>query len=305
VDGTDVIERAVFADPARLLFGVLSTPATRAPSGHGILLLNAGAIHRIGPNRLYTVMARRWAALGHTVLRLDITGIGDSPPRPGEPENVVYSPRALEDVAEALAFLQRQPGVGDCRAVGLCSGAYHAFKAAVAGQPVAGVVVINPLTFFWKPGQSLDYPAHRVVGDAERYGKSAADLEKWKKLLRGQVDVRKVAQTLSRHLARRLTDRARDLSRRVGMPWREDLGAELETIADRNVDLRFVFATGDPGLPLLRAQGGSAVPALRGRGQLAIDMIDGPDHTFTPVWSHPQLINVLAVVLDAPTRPSR
>ena len=52
-----VIERAVIREG---LFGVLSTPAE--PKESGVLLLNAGAIHHIGPNRLHTTLARRWAA---------------------------------------------------------------------------------------------------------------------------------------------------------------------------------------------------------------------------------------------------
>jgi hypothetical protein len=188
--------------------------------------------------------------------------------------------------------------VVDCQAVGLCSGAYHAFKAAVAGVLVDGVVVINPLTFFWKEGASLDYPAHRVVAEAARYRRSLLDVDKWKKLLRGDVGLRKAAGTMSRHAATRLIERARDVSRRVGVPWRDDLGAELELVAAREVALRFVIADGDPGLALLRGQGGSVVPALEERGALSIAVIDGPDHTFTALWSHGALTEVLAAVLD-------
>src|SRR5206468_1987528 len=149
-----VIERPVFVDDARLIYGVLSAPAAAPPSHRAILLLNAGAIHHIGPNRLYVTVARRWAAAGDRVLRLDITGIGENPPRPGEPDNVVYSPRALEDIHDAIVWLRRQPGVSDLRVVGLCSGAYHAIKSAAAGDPVSGIVSINPLTFHWTPDQS-------------------------------------------------------------------------------------------------------------------------------------------------------
>lgn len=295
----DVIEQPVFVD--RELFGVLAKPAHHPASGRGVLLLNAGSVHRVGPNRLYVAMARQWAAAGDHVLRLDITGIGDSLPRPGEPENVVYSPRALEDVAAAIAWMRSQPGIREVRAVGLCSGAYHAFKAAVAGEPVDGVVVINPLTFFWTPDQSLDFPAFRVAGEAERYGKAAFDRGKWKKLLRGKVNVRNVAQTLARHAASRVVNRARDVSRRVGLPWRDDLGAELEVVARRGVDLRFVFAEGDPGLKLLRIQGGSVVPRLHERGALVIRLVERADHTFTPIWSHAPLSSAVTDAL-APSR---
>jgi len=297
-----VVERAAIVDEATGLFGIVSSGRTSPPTGRAILLLNAGAIDHIGPNRLYVALARRWAARGDLVLRLDGSGLGDSPPRPGEPENVVYGPHAVDDVGLAVAYLHRQPGVKEVRAIGLCSGAYHAFKAAVAGQPLAGVIPVNPLTFFWKPGTSLDFPRFRVASEGERYTRSAFDLDKWKKVLRGEVQLQTVAQTMGRYAAARITDRARDLSRRVGLPWKEDLGAELEAIVRREIELRFVFATGDPGIPLLRSQGGSVVPQLAARGLLPIDLIEGPDHTFTPLWSHPVLTRVLDAALDRTPR---
>src|SRR6202011_2523644 len=117
----------------------------------------AGAVHHVGPNRLYVALARHLARLGHIVLRMDIAGIGDSPASAGEPDNVVYSSHALRDVSKAIEYLQRHWGAHELRAVGLCSGAYHALKAGVARLPLTGVVIINPLTFFWKKDMSLEY----------------------------------------------------------------------------------------------------------------------------------------------------
>ena len=147
---------AVTEDLVRIddnLVGIASRGAH--PTGRAVILLNAGSIHRIGPNRLYVALARRIAARGDLVLRLDLAGIGDSRPRGTQPDNVVYSPTAVDDVGAAVAWCKRQ----DARTVtvvGLCSGAYHALKAAVAGHPIDAIVPINPLTFFWKPDMPLD-----------------------------------------------------------------------------------------------------------------------------------------------------
>ena len=199
------------------LAGIATVP--ERPSGRAIVMLSAGAVHHIGPNRLYTTLARRWAARGHLCLRVDLTGIGDTPPRAGAPENVVYGPHALDDVHEAIAWLRRQPGITDVRALGLCSGAYHAFKAAVAGEPLDGIVVINPLTFFWKEGQALDFPPSKVADEAARYSRSMWERDKWKKLFQGNVQLRHVWQMMSRHAASAIVNRMRDLSRRCGYPW--------------------------------------------------------------------------------------
>jgi pimeloyl-ACP methyl ester carboxylesterase len=285
-------ERALFIDDAAR-FGVLTEPPPGAPARPAVLLINAGAVHRVGPNRLHVSLARRWAARGHGVLRLDLSGIGDSAPAPGGDENDVYAASAHDDIAAALAFLRARPGGNAASVIGLCSGAYHAFKAAVAGLPLARVIAINPLTFLFRPGMAVEYPAYHVARETLRYRQSMRRVESWKKLLRGAVDVEQAAQVVARRAASAVVHRVRDVARRAGRPLPGDLGAELEAVAARGVDLRFVFAGGDPGLALLRSAGGSAIPRLTVRGRLEIHTIEGPDHTFTPLWSHEPLARVL------------
>lgn len=295
VDG--VREEGVFVDAARHVFGVATSPATSPPSGRGFLLLNAGAIHHVGPNRLYVALARRWAGAGHLVLRMDIAGIGDSPTRAGRRSNVVYSLDAMGDIAEAVRWMRRERGVRDLVAIGLCSGAYHAMRSALAGHDVDGFIGINPLTFFHPVDDPAAFPSHRVAREADRYQHAARDLEKWKKLLRGEVHVRVAAETVARHAAGRVKRRVRDLSRRLHFPWKDDIGAELARLAKRGIRQAFVFSSGDPGEELLLDQGGSAVVALEKSGALAIHRIDGPDHTFTPVWSHEPLLATLSAAI--------
>jgi pimeloyl-ACP methyl ester carboxylesterase len=292
-DGVALEETALFLDPERLLFGIVTAPAAGAPRGKALLLLNAGAVHRAGPCRLSTVLARRWAAQGHVVLRFDLSGLGDSRARPGEPENAPYGPRAPEDIAVALAYLGARPDVAQRQVVGLCSGAYHALRAAVGGAPIDGAVLINPLTFFWKAGQSLEVTPHQVASESARYARTMRSPEAWKRLLRGEVEVRAAAGILARRAVAVAAGPARDVARALGRPLAEDLGADLLAAAARGVDLRFVFSAADPGLSLLRTQGGTALGALLRRGRVEIDVIRGADHTFTPLLSQERLAEVL------------
>ncbi|MDB4969832.1 MAG: hypothetical protein JWN44_5521 [Myxococcales bacterium] len=295
-----VEERAEFIDADRRLFGIVSTIATPPASRKGLLLLNAGSVHHIGSNRLYVTLARRWAALGHVVLRLDISGIGDSRPRPGQPENIVYTDDASADIAAALGFLRRQPGVVEVHALGLCSGGYNAFKAAVAGVPLDGVVLINPLTFFYKPGMPLEAAPHLVTSEASRYARRMYSFDAWKKLLRGDVKLDALARVMVRRVGLVARGRARALARQAGIKIGDDLALELQDVTRKKIALRFLFAAGDPGVSLLKTQGGATVDKLRRQGQLGIDVIDGADHTFTPLWSHPLVIASLAAHLDGP-----
>jgi alpha-beta hydrolase superfamily lysophospholipase len=302
-----VIESAERVGDAGCLFGILSTPVTPPPVRRGLLLLNAGAVHHIGPNRLYVSLARRWAALGHAVLRLDVSGIGDSLPAPGAPENIVYTDVASDDIRQALATLRRQPGVTEVHALGLCSGGYNAFKAAVAGVSVDGVFLINPLTFFYKtnPDRAPAAAEHQIIFEASRYLRRLRDVDAWMKVLRHGVDLGLAGRTLTRFFADRLRGRARELARRAGLSVGDDLARELTTLADRRIRLGFVFSAGDPGIDLLHTHGGATVDKLRREGQLSIEIIEGTDHTFTPLWSHRVLTSTLAAHLDGPPRASR
>src|SRR5579884_4043143 len=60
------------------LAGVLSEPLGPGAGGLCLVLLNAGAIRRMGPNRMWVELARRWAARGVPSLRVDMEGLGDS-----------------------------------------------------------------------------------------------------------------------------------------------------------------------------------------------------------------------------------
>ncbi|HSV69331.1 MAG TPA: alpha/beta fold hydrolase [Methylibium sp.] len=290
------------------LFGVLIRPAAAAPRV-GILMLNSGSVHHIGPNRLWVELARDWAARGAAVLRLDLSGIGDSPARPGADENIVYSPHAAADIAAALARLRASTGVDDCRLLGLCSGAFHAFKAAVADQPVQACLMVNPLTFFWDPrwvtNEGLrDYEPIELMA---RYRRLAFTRHPWRKLLALDLDLGAIAAVAARRLTTLARGFAAETARRLGLPLRDDLARDIEKASGAGRLLHFVFSAGDPGLELLQLQGGRTVRRLEAGGRLTIALIDGADHTFTRRARRDMLVSQLdrlaGLVVAEPTHP--
>ena len=79
VAGVPVRESAIMLDlPVGPLFAVLAEPVKMPKTGVSGVFLNAGAVRRIGPNRMWVEAARRWAARGIPTLRVDLGGIGDS-----------------------------------------------------------------------------------------------------------------------------------------------------------------------------------------------------------------------------------
>jgi len=123
------------------LFGILARPVGQS-WGPTIILLNAGHIDHCGPSRLWVDFARSWAAAGLQVLRVDTSGRGDSPARPGQDLDIVYSPEALDDVADIVEAVS--PGSPSKTVLmGLCSGGYHAIVAG-AQLGAGGVLAVNP-----------------------------------------------------------------------------------------------------------------------------------------------------------------
>ena len=202
----EVLEQAVQIGSLPALAAVLSRPGRDLAgpgSRRGLLLLSSGAERRSGPNRLWTPFARHRAALGDVVLRLDLAGIGDSTTRPGGSDHDVYDSRCTEDIAAALAWLRQTQAVGPCVVAGICSGAFHAWRAALAGLPVQAVLAVNPLVFHWQAGMSLDPTAHAFgqISIADDALRSARDPQRWLKLLRGQVHVRLILSAVAGRVA--------------------------------------------------------------------------------------------------------
>ncbi len=289
-----VEERVVRIGDGGGLFGIVTTSSI--PLGGkgrpGVLMCNPGAVHHVGPNRLWVRLARRWAAAGFTVLRIDLSGLGDSPPRPGAEVSVIYSENALRDIAESLAFLKRELGAGPCHLLGLCSGGYHAFKAAISGDAVASATMIN---FFWGPGTVrddalTDYSRLLMVN---RYRRGIFSLAPWTRLLRGQLDLPTILLAIAHHVRSLTEHRLREWARSLGWKLQQDLATELRNAVDRGTRLHFFFSEHDPAYEMLVRQAGSTVRRLHSQGSLTLEVLTDADHTFTPHAARERLVALL------------
>lgn len=154
--GPNSVRETPFAlqQPFGRLAGILSQPVGHTQPGLCAVLLNAGAVRRIGPNRMWVEAARRWAELGVPTLRLDVEGIGDADGEatPYVDDADLYVPELVPQVLAALDALEAQ-GVGEKFVVGgLCAGAYWAFHAALEDPRVTAALMVNPRALIWDPG---------------------------------------------------------------------------------------------------------------------------------------------------------
>lgn len=276
-----VSERPVFLGGETILFGIVTEPPPGDKRRRGVILLNVGAEHHIGSSRMYVSLARQWARRGYTVLRLDLAGLGDSGTRPGRPNAEVFPPAAIDDIRVAVEFMRTRYGIADITLGGLCSGAYHALRAAIAGVPVNRILLVNPMNFLWHGGLTADNLQLEVdvARNVDFYRERMLSATIWKRILTGRLRIWRIIRIITQRPFLNLESRLHNFARTLRIHMPRDLGWELEEIGARGVKMVFVFARGEPGLDVLRLQAGSSVKRLGNR--CLIHIIDSADHIFS------------------------
>ena len=157
-------EQAFRFGRARHLVGVAGLPASPAQDVVGVIVLNAGLVHRIGPFRLHVEMTRRLNAQGYPTLRFDLSTIGDSA---SSGESQTRKQQICADVADAMQLLGEQAACKRFVLIGLCSGSQSAHMVACSDAKVAGAVFLDGYAYRTL-GYRLRYYIPRLL-DARRW----------------------------------------------------------------------------------------------------------------------------------------
>jgi pimeloyl-ACP methyl ester carboxylesterase len=274
-------EQALVLGARDSLVGILTLPT--APSVASdvptVVILNAGIIHRVGPNRLHVTLARVLASRGFPVLRFDLSGVGDSGNRV---DTLSPIEAALADIREALDDLE---AAGRTRRgvvlVGLCSGAAHALLSAEVDQRVVGLIPID----LYIPRTAGYYLRH--------YGSRVVKLQAWLNFVCGRHPV------------------WRALKRRFAPPARGDEGTEADTpplsrrriqailerafraALERGVRLLGVFTAGMEKQHNYREQLLDAFPRVPFGRLLRLEYFSNADHTFSAEAERTRLIRLV------------
>jgi uncharacterized protein len=173
-------ERAVtFSCQGEQLVGVLATPtdATRA-TDVGVLVVVGGPQYRAGAHRQFVQLARALAAAGHSVLRFDVRGMGDSTGTKRSFEELSDDVRAGVDALQAHA-----PACRRLALMGLCDGASAAllYVHDTFDRRVDALCLLNP----WLRSEETLARTHV----RHYYLQRVASAEFWRKLLGGGVGI--------------------------------------------------------------------------------------------------------------------
>lgn len=296
--GGEVREEALHFGPREQLFGVVTEPIEKGPRAKtALILLTIAYHHRVGANRMHVAFAREAAALGFSALRFDIRGVGESRSPTGPPHPYTFEP--LQDIAAAMDALAKR-GVTRFVLAGLCSGAFLAYHGALADPRVSGAILLNPQIFYFKEGDSLDVRKKDVFKSTRTYRQLLTSPETWKRLVRGEINVRPIAGKMLERGVRLVEARLGDaLGRWRGGPSKApSVRRDFEALCRRGCRVLLVYSASDEGLDYIEAHLGKDGKAMRRFGEFEIQVIDGPDHTFAPVWSQQRVSEILCEHLE-------
>jgi hypothetical protein len=270
-----MIERAVTVGDQPGLVAIISEPADVAARRRpAFIMLNAGLIHRVGPNRLHVRLGRALAAAGFTAMRIDLSGRGDSDPRRDE---LSFRTSGIVETQAAMSYLEASRGISRFVLFGICSGAATAGDTAYLDHRVAGAVIVEGPSFATRQFY-VRYYAQRLFRG-----------ETWMNTWRGTNGLgRRVRRALG--VMPPATSPSMADAGAVPAPQSPALAAALAEMANRGVEQLAIFS-GSTKEYNYEGQLQDAFHAVNFAGRLEESYFPDADHTFTRLEHQRRLID--------------
>ena len=288
-------EHALTIPAARPLFGVMTEPVKPDNQKPLLVFVNGGSGHHVGPNRLYVDVCRRLASMGFSSVRLDLSNLGDSAQDITPASHNPYALTAPGDIAAAVSFLRENTPYQRFVLSGLCSGAHNSFQAVVQHSlpEVCHIMLINPLAFYWKQGDSLLAPEDsQHEADAAHYSGNVRSLGKWISLFTSPKKLRNALTFAMRLVQKKSISLGKQVAGAVGFVQLSPLEKDLLSLNQRGTKVTLLIGETEPGYRLLMAQAGATVKQQVAKGEMHIAIIKDGDHTFSSLASRRQMIDL-------------
>jgi pimeloyl-ACP methyl ester carboxylesterase len=269
------------------LSGILTTPK-EGGQPVCIVMLNGGAIRRIGPNRMWVEAARRWAARGVPSLRLDVEAIGeaDGAVSPYADDNALYVDELIPQVKEAIAVLARRGVAERFVTAGLCAGAYWAMYVGLEDPRVTAALMLNSRGVVWDTGLSASRDLRRAFSQKLTWARIRHNVTG----PRLKAVARRLLGMPARWLARRRGDQdAGSLEDRVDQVMRRMQASPLRSL--------FLFSAAEPLEEELR--NGGWLPQIEEWPNVTVTRVAVRDHTLRPLMAQQEAHAALDRAVEA------
>jgi pimeloyl-ACP methyl ester carboxylesterase len=269
-----------FGDNGRM-FGILCEPVAQR-QGATVLILGTSYDRHAGWGRQGVRLARKLAASGIASLRFDAANVADSPPVDGAPLQVLYSDWQMEDVRQALDYLEARqmlPAV----LTGRCSGGYLAYQAALNDDRCSAIALFNPFAFVWDTNLDVDDALQSVARPLTEYGKRAFKLETIKRILAGKVDIKAAIWNLTMRVTAHIGVIVAPLLGSLSSHNRlkSSIIQSFNTTSARKLPMTLVYGAGDTGLEQIKLCFGAAGDGLKKFPNIDFHIVPGMDHNVT------------------------
>lgn len=260
------------------LVSIIARPTAAAVGDRpAVVILNTGIIHRVGHHRMYVAMARTLAAAGHTVVRFDFSGIGDSPPAK---DRMPPLAACVGQIGEVIDSIARTYDTKRYILIGLCSGADHAIMHAFKDERVVALVLMDPTL-----PPTLRYYFHYLLQRLPR-------ARSWLSVASGNSGLLRMAAT---HLTRLLKAEGKSAETLTlqNLQFSPHLAQCYRVAAQRRVKILAVFTCVSPRHTYPH-QMLDAFPETGSGGGLRLEYFPESDHQFSPPWARSRLLRVIA-----------
>ena len=243
-DGVELSERpfAVTHAGGRLLAIATEPVAPPDDARPTLVLVNSGTLRRVGPNRMWVELGRRWAARGVRTVRFDLSRESDlSPevfgrfhPAHGRPGDILWDHFSVEfpQQYEAVIDYLSQHGHGQRFILaGISSGAYWSLNQLREDERVAGAALVNCSALRWNEFQSAQNDVAKL-----------RSREFWQRLVRGDIPTERLLHAIK--ATARLALRRRSAG--AGAVVTDEVDLLLHRLVSADQELTFIFGAGEP-----------------------------------------------------------
>lgn len=258
------------------LVGVIHNPEIASQvSVPGVVLLNAGIDHRVGPRRIYVAIAAWLANSGYPSIRFDYSGLGESA-KPATPISADSIQETLTESVAAADVLHEHTQCQEFIVCGLCSGADDAHRLAVHDDRVTGVILID----------GYAYPNWRF--HVMYYLQRIFSLRRWRNF------IERLLARIRLVNAWQADDGALEGQEQIyffAMPRREQLVSDLRKLIERGVKLLYVYSGETGDCYNYESQFRDNFPEIDFGDSLTEHYIPRADHTFSRTEDRMDLLN--------------